>query len=110
MKDFTPKLGHVYLECLPMPEETESGLLIPGNIRGRCNRAKVLKVSEGLPKQKRAGSNPHQVLPGQVVLFNPHALQVVFQDGNAANAQGTPLAVGGDHFLIHENDIYGIEE
>ena len=85
---------------------TAGGLHVPDTVRGRIDRATVVKVGPGGYTRKGV-RKPMGVEVGQTVLFDPYALTWVA--GTPLEA-ATPVARAGDLFLIREDGILGVVE
>ena len=104
-----PTSDHVHAVMLDETKQTPGGIFIPGNVRKRPNKARVLAVGPG-----RVLDNGRRVAPrvmvGDIVAVDAYKLRLVFGEGQLANAQGTPYAAEGEEFIVRERDIHGIIE
>ena len=95
----------VLCEVLPKPDMTASGLHIPDSVRGREERAVVVSVGGGGFSKKGHVVKP-AVGVGDVIFFDPYQIEWSETSGTTNSAH----ARAGDHMLVREQHIRGVEE
>lgn len=78
---------------------TTIGLHLPSTATGRPRLAEVVATGKGVDLD---------ISIGDTVTVDPYKLRVVMAEGSAAESPGSPLAQGGDFFLIGAADIIGV--
>ncbi len=103
-----PLGSRVLLEVIGKQDsKTEGGIFIPDNARGREDRAKVVATGPGRVTRKGRLIEP-RVKKGDIVIFDPHRVQLVL--GPAIRADASSYAAAGSYALVDENEILAVVE